>query len=101
MKYVMFENQYGAKVPVIFCESLTHSEVAQVLPHAGDAQMLHPVSAGFYSTTTGATEGRSESMDLGSDPDDALYIWGGQAVAMLPVEMLRGLKAQWDKENSK
>lgn len=106
MKYVMFEQTYNNSLvrtdlvrhmPIMFCESLTHSKVAEAIEQIS-ADPIYPVSAGFIDPNTLKTYGVSESMGLSSNPDDMLYFWGGPAMALMEVETVRLYYKQWSKE---
>jgi len=76
-KYVMFEVD-GRKCPVIFPNELIHEDVARML--YGLVQQAYngpamPVSAGFISALQViSTDGRSEMLNMDSEPGDAKVI---------------------------
>lgn len=83
MKYIMAEVRQGSitrKVPLIFPNFLVHSEMARVFKHAlfrHEVDEVKFVSAGEYGPLFGAglaTMGKSETLGLASDPDDAKVI---------------------------
>lgn len=80
-KYVMMSRVRGEteqRVPVIFPEVLNHSDVASALQFRDPYLRGCPVaSAGFLNVTHDgriACHGRSESLGIGSHPDDARII---------------------------
>ena len=90
MKYVMFTNEEGHMLPVIFPTSMIHSDMAQYVQHMmmmEENKKVRPVSAGFVSMK-GQTSGRSESLDLDSKPDDAMYITFNDSISTLSPEMM-------------
>ena len=100
MKYIMFRcQQNGYRTFCIFSESLTHSDMEKAVGYAGrcENQWLEPISAGFvyWENDVPVTHGRSESMDLDSDVDDALYIWGGESVKFMPTHEVKTVQAMW------
>lgn len=92
MKYVMIKAG-TAKYPIIFPEHLVHKEMSNAACRAINSQMPgsspHPVSAGFWSPDSGETYGRSDSMDLDTNPYDALRILAGDSVAHLDDVLLK------------
>jgi hypothetical protein len=91
----------GGKYGLMFSERFTHSLVAQGVRHVhrmkGDGH-FEPVSAGFVDPTTFAVSGMSESLGLNHHKNDGAYLWGGDSVAMLPVEMVVPLFHKWQNE---
>lgn len=75
MKYIMIKNQ-DQYFPVVFPDMLTHADVAKNFMGAGDPRHLpgRVVSAGFVHPSTYETSGRSESLNLGPQPEDSLLI---------------------------
>lgn len=70
MKYVIFKNDKGSLFhPVVFGDHTSHSQVK--------LEQCHPISAGFFTQKLDRSIevfGRSESLDLVSDPRDAKLI---------------------------
>lgn len=81
MKYLMFLDDSGARVPLIFPEHLVHAEVAMTTHGMIGGRVI---SAGFYDAATGDVSGGSESIQLTSEPMDAAYIALGEAVRYMP-----------------
>lgn len=84
MKYIVFEAPHSeglkALIPVVFHQELVHAEVASGLQlRCENLRVAKPVSAGFCSIVDAAGAsgwdwrpyGRSESLHLDSNPDDA------------------------------
>jgi hypothetical protein len=59
MKYIMFRDKIGSKVPFIFPATVTHAEFAKKFPH------LTPVSAGTFQCDTSRASMSGESVTLG------------------------------------
>lgn len=100
MKYILFQDKSGAKHGVMFSDFLTHRDVSfgvcrGTQQGTGGKIRLKPISAGFVNTSTFSVSGRSESMALDSNPDDGLYLWGGQAVAQMPPHAILPLYNMW------
>lgn len=93
MKYVMLQDNAGGRHPVLFHDHLTHSLVARGVCHAHRETRLRlqPVSAGFYDPDEVTTTGRSESLDMDSEPYDALYIALGGAISHMPPDMIKDM----------
>lgn len=82
MKYVMIKCSKGildVRVPVIFPDLMMHADVARymeaLLRRENNFDSAKPVSAGFYDPMDGAVSGKSESLDLKSDPQDEQTIF--------------------------
>lgn len=78
MKYIVFEED-DAPVPMIFEKRLHHDAVAKGIEHAymrSNDKSAFPISAGFCNFYNGEwfTEGRSESLNLDSRPEDAAIL---------------------------
>jgi hypothetical protein len=88
MKYVMFETTNGQKIPVIFPESLAHATMAMVVAAAIEVStksMAEAVSGGFINLGLDVgVHGKSESLGLESNPDDAARILLGESVSFMP-----------------
>jgi hypothetical protein len=99
MKYVLFQSLQAPEVVkfhgIMFDDAFTHSEVARGTRGTHREMELVPFGAGFVDTLTWATSGLSESMELMSNADDGLYLWGGSAVAHLSPSTIRVLFAMW------
>jgi hypothetical protein len=99
MKYVLFQSLQVPEVKkfhgVMFDDAFTHSEVAQGMRYTHREMKLLPFGAGFVDTLTWETSGNSESMQLESNADDGLYLWGGSTVAHLSPSTIRVLFAMW------
>lgn len=102
-KYIMFENPgTGRKVPIIFPAELVHADMAEITMivsrRAENRELLRPVSAGFLSIMTSATEGESESLGKKSRPEDALiintlpYTGGVESGLEERIEIMLGVK---------
>lgn len=96
MKYVMLQSEDGRRVPVVFPNHLTHLVVAYAIA-ATSVSKTRAVSAGFVDISTLGCSGKSESLGLQHDPDDPLYIWGGDAVAYMEPDFIRPLFEKWKK----
>lgn len=87
MKYVMFQClKGGGRVPFVFPESQTHSEVAKSLEGIG----LFAVSAGFVGFGEALPEvcGHSESLGMSPGPMDGARIAFGDSCNMMDDEMI-------------
>lgn len=96
MKYIMMETAEGKRLPFIFPESMVHAYVALMakeLIAIASKQPAKCVSAGFVAGIglDIMTHGNSETLGLDSNPVDAAYIALGEAVAMMPPELMPGL----------
>jgi hypothetical protein len=68
MKYIMFEDFSGRRVPIIFPDRIDHEEMREQIPYA------KVISAGFvgYSQDQGfRCHGESKSLGVKADPEDA------------------------------
>lgn len=94
-KYVMFEDQHGAKHPVIFPGAMVHKDIANHVMMAnryGDerALCLKPISAGFCQIVVATAFGESETLQMSSHEDDRQRInthsyTGGHEGGMEPM----------------
>lgn len=103
MKYVMFEDETGHKLPVIFPEVMTHSVVAESVIHMmlmEEGKDVKVVSAGSIAMKA-CCSGKSETLGIASHEDDSMYVTfndsiGGIEIADLPPmvlgTLLEGLK---------
>lgn len=66
MKYVMFKSKAGERFPVILPDCVTHSLVS--------IQGATAVSAGFVDPARGLVFGHSQSLELGSQPEDETWV---------------------------
>ncbi len=101
MKYVMFQNDEGHMLPVIFPNAMIHSDMAEYIQHMmlmKEDQHIEPVSAGFVSMK-GQVSGRSESLDLDSREEDAMYITFNDSVSTLPLDAMPPTVLETLKEN--
>jgi len=101
MKYIMFEDAEGRKMPVIFPELLVHADVAKVIQRA----MPNPVkikSAGFVILGADVhTHGESETLGVKGRDIDAAYIVSGDAGAYMPEMMVEGILKTIRSRNAK
>jgi hypothetical protein len=69
MKYIMFATVNG-DAGVMFPSTINHDDMAEMMRDAGD-----PMSAGFIKLVDGKVViyGRSESLNIDSDPTDAAF----------------------------
>lgn len=82
MKYIMFTqyNENGTvlrKVPIIFPNALTHALIAEALSKSEELTNSKVTSAGEFSSfdlAHIAPTGHSESLGVGTDPDDLSII---------------------------
>jgi hypothetical protein len=86
MKYIMFEDAEGRKVPVIFPENYVHVEVARAMQSRRISPVpVMPIRAGFVNLGTDVTVyGESETLGIKSKDIDAAFIMGGDAISMMP-----------------
>ena len=78
-KYVMFQDERtGRRRPILFPNELVHAEVTDAVIACGlmnsGGSFYRPVAAGFITLAVASTHGRSESLNMASDPDDATRI---------------------------
>jgi hypothetical protein len=83
-KYIMMQDRFGRKYPVIFPAHLVHSDIAkaiqrgerqsEVAARATEYACSQPVNAGFCTLAVASTHGESETLSLKSDPEDAQKI---------------------------
>ncbi len=75
MKYLMLKKEISGVthfLPIIFPNQLVHDEISELLRmHLNDEYTLH--SAGFL-TTMWKVYGESETLGVGSDPDDSIRL---------------------------
>lgn len=91
MKYIVFERQIENNmvevIPVIFPNSLVHSEVSEaiikVIENSHKATVVTPVTAGFVNIMSSKVYSSSETLKLASTPSDALLM---QMVDYLPIQ---------------
>lgn len=99
MKYIMLQTAEGAKLPVLFPETLVHSDVADVMGRLVDIsrgskalgrKRTRVASAGFVGIEGKLTvSGKSESLgDIQSNPLDSARIMAGASVEYMPDGML-------------
>lgn len=82
MKYIMFERPLGKgvggslvqKVPIIFPNDLTHSEVAKALLTMKELEGAHPTSAGQVTFNNAQVSFNSSTLNLSSKPEDSELI---------------------------
>jgi hypothetical protein len=68
MKYVMFTHEKtGLKLPVLFSDYFNHCDIKSGIG-------WHPTSAGFFSVIGFKTYGKSDSLKMSPDIDDAEII---------------------------
>lgn len=94
MKYILFEDAYGRKIPVTFPEVLVHADVATAM------QNVHPmrvVSAGFVLLKDVVVSGGSETLEVESREADAAYLEYGDSVAMMPEETVMQIVASMEQ----
>lgn len=100
MKYVMFETENGRKFAVMFPDHMVHAQVAHmvgVLSLRAHKEMATPVTAGFVNPGDElSVAGESESLNLKSDPVDAIRIMIGESVSSMPDSILAPLWKQVD-----
>lgn len=92
MKYIMLITDEGQHLPFIFPEHLVHADVAEflrMLVAQATKRMSRLESAGFVTISEAITHGESESTGKQSRVIDGKYIELGDAVAMLPPDMLK------------
>lgn len=99
MKYIMLETDDGFKLPFVFPETITHAFItafiiAGVQRERGCRSRV--VSAGFVSFSSFGVRvhGDSESLDLESNPADAMRIEFGDSVHCVPDSMVERLAEQ-------
>ena len=103
MKYVMFENLLGHKLPVIFAEDFVHVNIADaVMKMVEDNGQLpvKPVSAGFI-TVDAKCSGRSESLNMEVDVHDETYILYNDSLRTVPEAMIPGLILELEENRRK
>lgn len=91
MKYIVFERQIENNmvevIPVIFPNSLVHSEVSEaivkLIEKSHKATIVTPVTAGFVNILSSKVYSGSETLKLASTPSDALLM---QMVDYLPIQ---------------
>jgi hypothetical protein len=99
MKYIMFENDQGSKIPVMFPDEIVHSDFAEYIQHyfsMNQDEYITPVSAGFV-TVSAHCSGKSETLELQSHVDDSMHITfhdglKGQPLELMPDTIVRTLK---------
>ncbi len=98
MKYVMFETENGRKFAVMFPDHMVHAQMAHlvgVLSLRAHKEMAAPVTAGFVNPGDElSVTGESESLNLKSDPTDAIRIMIGESVSSMPDSILAPLWKQ-------
>ena len=93
MKYVMFENELGHKLPVIFSDDMTHKLVAQAIVKMNEESLqlpVKPVSAGFVSLEAKCS-GRSESLNMEPAEYDSVYIDYNDSLRAVPEHGIKPL----------
>lgn len=78
MKYITFQVSKHLAIPVIFPATLVHDDVAQALLPLLKRQFLKAKvrSAGEVSSLDlQMTSGRSDTLDIDSNPDDGPLLW--------------------------
>lgn len=110
MKYIMMQTKDGAKLPVLFSETITHVFMAAAVQAVIKETMKTEAvvaSAGFVALGLGAeVSGESESLGgIKSVPADAARIMVGDSLAFMPDElamtMLKRLRAHDEKRRRK
>lgn len=66
MKYILFQDQTGARWPVLFPDHICHDQVK--------VDSCKPVSAGFVDPHTGEPHGKSESLKLTINAEDERWL---------------------------
>jgi len=73
MKYIIVKNQSENENAIVFCDNITHRNVARI--HRVSDERV--VSAGFFvldENNTATAYGRSESLNMDSRPEDSEII---------------------------
>jgi hypothetical protein len=73
----MFQIQQSGmskKIPIIFPDFLVHSDVAKAMKRLTDLREAEIASAGFYDPISGDCHGKSETLEVSSDPEDGNII---------------------------
>lgn len=81
-KYVMVQLDEDRRIPIIFPGELVHADIGHMVvgmlrsgTMPDDAELVRIVSAGHISSLMVlSADGKSESLNLGSDPDDKSII---------------------------
>lgn len=77
MKYVMFESGSYQKFPIIFPDSIPHSDIAKAILGIEELKVLDlkVYSAGFIEgLLVSGTTGKSTTLEVGSNIEDAQII---------------------------
>lgn len=96
MKYIMFQDSDGRKLPVLFPDLMVHQYVAWGIERALVRQKLYvlPTSAGFVTFNNVKTFGESETLSMKSKPIDADYIELGESSSLMPESIVATLAVQ-------
>ena len=102
MKYIMFQDCNGRKIPIIFPKNLVHQEVAEALEDLVVGSAGRIVSAGEISFEVIRCFGKSETLEIGVIKGDAKLIDEYDYFFGLPNETgisIKELREKFRKEN--
>lgn len=90
MKYIMFENELGHKIPVIFPDKIVHADMAKSIAYMmvmQNDEFVKPVSSGLVSIKA-KVSGKSKTLNLESNDDDSMYITFNDSIGSLPLDIM-------------